>query len=487
MKKIYISLATVLLLFCGCNNNTDDYNNNQDAPYNVSAESLLTNAEKQLADQLTTPEVNLSPFRFFAQYWAQTTYNDESRYRLTARRVSDNHWNSLYRDVLGSLVSAKEVIEKETLPTGVSQIDWEIQQANKLAIIEILNVYTFQTLVDTYGDVPYSEALNVNIKLPKYDNDTEIYADLITRLNAALAQLDNSGESFASGEIIYDGDVSKWKTLGNSIKLKLGIHLADVNPTLSQTTVEAAYNAGVIINNSENASFEYPSAAPNYNPIFAQLVASNRNDFVPSVTIVDKMNSLTDPRRDVYFTKKDGNFIGGVNGAFNSPYSAFSQVGDALKSASALGQFAEATEINFYLAEAAARGYSVGNTAEFYYSQAIQKSFEFWGLSSAADDYLADPAVNYTTAAGDWKEKIGHQEWIAFYNRPFQGWTTFRRLDYPALSAPSNASSAADGVVPRRLAYPINERTVNNVKYLDAVQAIGGLDRMSVKVFWDVN
>jgi hypothetical protein len=487
MKKLYISLATVLLLLYGCNNNTDDFNNNQDAPYNVSAESLLTNAEKQLADQLTTPEVNFSPFRFFAQYWAQTTYNDESRYRLTSRRVSDNHWNSLYRDVLGSLVSAKEVIEKETIPTGVSLIDWQIQQANKLAIIEILNVYTFQVLVDTYGDVPYSEALNVNIKLPKYDDDALIYAELITRLNTAISQLDESGESFVTGEIIYGGDVNKWKILGNTVKLKLGINLADVNPTLAQNTVESAYNAGVILNNNENASFQYPSAAPNYNPIFAQLVASNRNDFVPSVTIVNKMNSLSDPRRDVYFTKKDGNFIGGINGAFNSPYSAFSQIGDVLKSASALGQYVEASEINFYLAEAAARGYSVGNSAEFYYHQAIQKSFEFWGIGSLSSGYIADPAVNYATAVGDWKQKIGQQEWIALYNRPFQGWTCFRRLDYPALTAPSNASSAADGVVPRRLAYPINERTVNTTNYENAVEAIGGFDRMRVKVFWDVN
>jgi hypothetical protein len=478
-------MAIVSFSFVGCNNNTDDFNNNHDAPYNVSAESLLTNAEKKLTDQLTTPEVNLSPFRFFAQYWAQTTYNDESRYRLTSRKVSDNHWDNLYTDVLGNLQSAKGVIATEVKPASMTQADWDIQQTNKLAILDILQVYTFQILTDTYGDVPYSEALNTNIKLPKYDDDAAIYPDLIVRLNSDLAQLDDSGTSFASGEIIYGGDITKWKMFANTTKLKIGINLADVNPTLAQTTVESAYAAGVIENNADNAVFNYPSAAPNYNPIFAQLVASNRIDFVPSKTIVNAMNTLSDPRRAVYFTEKNGTYVGGTNGATNTPASAFSQIGNALKAADAPAPLLEACEVNFYLAEAAARGYSVGGTADAYYTKGIQTSFEYWGLDATA--YLANPSVDYATATGTWQQKIGQQEWLALYNRCFQGWTAYRRLDYPVLNAPSNATSLADGVVPRRMSYPINERTVNTDSYNAAVTAIGGLDRMAVKVFWDVN
>lgn len=485
MKKIIIAMAVVSFSFVGCNNNTDDFNNNQDAPYNVSAESLLTNAEKKLTDQVTTPEVNLSPFRFFAQYWAQTTYNDESRYRLTSRKVSDNHWDNLYTDVLGNLQSAKEIITAEIKPANVTQANWDIQQSNKLAIVDILQVYTFQILVDTYGDVPYSEALNTAIKLPKYDNDAEIYPDLIVRLNAAIAQLDDTGTSFSSGEIIYDGDVAMWKMFANTTKLKIGINLADVNPTLAQSTIESAYADGVIETNSDNAIFSYPSAAPNYNPIFAQLVASNRTDFVPSKTIVNAMNTLGDPRRAVYFTEKNGSYIGGTNGATNTPASAFSQIGNELKTADAPAPLFEASEVNFYLAEAAARGYSVGGTPDFYYTRGIEASFDYWGLSATA--YLADPAVAYATAAGTWQQKIGIQEWLALYNRPFEGWSVYRRLDYPVLTAPSNASSLADGVVPKRLSYPINERTVNTTSYTNAVTAIGGADRMAVKVFWDVN
>jgi hypothetical protein len=485
MKKIIISMAIVSFFFIGCNNNDDGFNDNHDAPYDVSAESLLLNAQKELIDQVTTPEVNLSPFRFFAQYWAQTTYNDESRYRLTSRLVSDNHWNNLYRDVLGNLESAKDVIATEVKPISVAQADWDIQQTNKLAIIEILEVYTFQIIVDTYGDVPYSEALSISILLPKYDDDAAIYPDLITRLNVAIADLDDSGTSFASGENIYDGDVAKWRMFANSLKVKIAVNLADVNSTLAQSTIESAYNDGVIEGNADNATFEYPAAAPNYNPIFAQVIASGRADFVASKTIVDKMNTLSDPRRAVYFQQVAGTYIGGINGAANTPYSDFSLPGTRLSAADAPGQLIEASEVNFYLAEAAARGYNVGNTADVYYTRAIQASFEYWGLDATA--YLADPAVAYATAAGTWQQKIGTQEWFALYNRPFEGWTTYRRLDYPVLTAPANATPLADGVVPRRMSYPINERTVNTDSYNNAVTAIGGADRMAVKVFWDIN
>ena len=477
MKKFIFSVVTLSALLTSCNNNTEDFNNDKDASYEVSAESLFTNSQLELANQMTTPSVNLNPFRFFSQYWSQTTYNDESRYRLTTRRVADNHWNALYRDVLGNLESAKKVINL----TGASA-----ERTNKLAIIEVIEVYTFQILVDTYGDIPYTDALNVAIKLPKYDDDTTIYPKLITRLDAAIANLDDSAGSFDKGDVVFGGDVAQWKLFANSIKLKLGTNLADVNPALAQATVEAAYNAGVILNNSQNATFHYPSAAPNYNPLFGDLVASNRNDFVAGNTLVNAMNTLVDPRIGVYFNSVGGVYIGGIYGAANNNFTAFSQIGNKFRTSDLPAQLFEATEANFYLAEAAARGYAVGGTAESYYNSAIQSSFEFWGLSGASAAYLAKPEVAYATATGTWQQKIGTQAWIALFNRGFESWSSYRRLDFPALVAPANAVAAANGVVPKRLTYPSTEATVNGVNYRAAVVAMGE-DRLRKKIFWDLN
>lgn len=475
MKKFLYSIVALSAIAISCDNNTSDFNNNLDASYEVKAEVLFTNAQLELVNQITTPSVNLNPFRFFSQYWAQTTYNDESRYRLTTRNVSDNHWNNLYRNVLGNLESSKSIINTE----GVS-----IEQKNKLAIIEILEVYTFQIIVDSYGDVPYTEALNPAIKLPKYDDDATIYPKLIARLDAAIANLNLSSGSFVNSDVLFNGDVTKWKLFANSLKLKLGINLSDANPVLAKTTVEAAFNGGVILNNSQNATFKYPSAAPNYNPLFGDLVASNRNDFVAANTLVNVMNTLTDPRIGVYFNSVGGSYIGGTYGAANNNFTAFSQIGNKFRGADLPSELFEATEVNFYLAEAAARGFIVGNSTEYYYNSAIQSSFEYWGLSSASAAYLAKPNVAYTTALGTWQQKIGTQAWLAYYNRPFESWTTYRRLDYPALAAPSNAVSAANGLVPKRLTYPAGEATVNGTNYQAAIAAMGE-NRLRGKIFWD--
>lgn len=488
MKKIILSIAVVALFTTSsCINETDDYNLDHDALYEASAGVLLTNAQKELADQMTTANVNLNIFRYFTQYWAATQYTTESRYRVTTREVPDNHWEALYRKVLGNLETAKVAISKEVKPITTTDADWTIQQRNKLAIIEIQEVYTFQILVDTFGDIPYTDALQPEtIVLPTYDDDAAIYPKLIIRLNAALSDLDTSGISFESGDYIYGGDVESWRLFGNSLKLKIGINLADVDATLAQSTVESAFTDGLISSNAENAAFNYVSAAPNYNPIYANLVASGRNDFVPASPIVDAMNTLSDPRRAKYFTLYGGIYKGG-NYGYTNAYSSNSHVSDNIKLANAPGLLFESTEVNFYLAEAAARGYSVGDTPENYYNKAIHDSFEFWGLSSAdADNYLLNPSVAYATAAGTYKDKIGNQAWIAYFNRGFESWTTWRRLDAPALVAPASAYSEADGVIPRRFTYPVNEQTVNGTSYQAAATAIGG-DRLATRVFWDVN
>lgn len=487
MKKIIYSITALsFFMITSCVNDSEDFNNNQDQLYDVPAETLLANAERELSDQLNTPSVNLNPFRFFSQYWAATQYPQESRYDLITRNVPDNLWNNLYRRVLGNLQTAKENVALETLPTGISEADWLVQQKNKTAIIEILQVYTFQILVDTFGDIPYSEALQTDIILPKYDDDAVIYPDLIARLDAALADLDDSQTSFVTGDIINGGDVENWRLFANTLKVKIGINLSDVNSALAKTTIESAVAEGVILTNDQNVTFGYTEAAPFYNPLFANLVANNRNDFVASKTLVDRLNALQDPRISEYFALAPGTttYVGGINGAANV-YANFSRIGDKLKEADFPGMLFDATEVNFYLAEAAARGFTVGDTEANYYNQAIRLSFEFWDVAGV-DAYLAKPEVAYATAAGDWKQKIGNQAWIGLFNRPSESWTSYRRLDAPTLVAPSNASAASEGQVPKRFSYPINEQSVNRANLEAASAAIGG-NKLQTRVFWDVN
>ncbi len=488
MKKILVSIAVTSLLMTGCVDDSANYNDNIDRAYNVPAETLVANAEKELIDQMTTPNVNLNPFRYFSQYWAPTTYTTEARYRLSTRKVPDNHFRILYANVLSNLKSAEASIALEPQPLDLTSEEFQKRQNNKTAIAEILQVYTYQILVDTFGNIPYTDALNVDIALPKYDAGAAVYPKLIERLNAAIAIMDDSSVSFLSGDVVYEGDVTNWMLFANSLKLKLGLNLSDSNATLAQSTVESAVADGVIKTNDKNAVYEYPTFAPNYNPVYDNLIASNRHDFVPANTIVNAMNAKSDPRRAKYFTLYNGAYVGGKYGyASGSGFSTHSHISDEISRPDFASQLMEATEVNFYLAEAAARGFSVGNSADFYYEAAIRASFEFWGVSTAdADDYMTRLDVAYATATGTWQEKIGNQAWYALFNRGFESWSSYRRLDYPALVAPANA---LDGVtqVPKRFSFPVNEQTVNGANYSAAVDAIGGSDDLITHVFWDVN
>ncbi|SMC79409.1 SusD/RagB family nutrient-binding outer membrane lipoprotein [Moheibacter sediminis] len=487
MKKIIFAITALSFLFmAGCVNDSDDFNDNRDRPYDVPPETLLAYAQKSLADQMTTPSVNLNVFRFFQKYWATTDYPGDARFNFTGtRRVPDNHWLNLYTNVLGNLETAKQNVGLETKPSTITEEQFNKQQANKIAIIDILQVYTYQILVDSFGDIPYSEALDPTNVLPAYDNDSEIYPMLIDRLNDDIAMLDVNYGSFTSGDNLLNGDVGKWNIFANSLKLKLGINLADTNSSLAKSTVESAYAAGVILSNSNNAIFKYPSAAPNYNQIYANVIASGRNDYVGEETLIDHLNMLEDPRISSYFTAVDGEYIGGVLGTLNT-WTELSHVGDMLIAPDFHSFLFDASEVNFYLAEAAARGYSVGGSEENYYNAAITASMEQWGVPTVnISTYLTQPNVAYSTATGDWKEKIGTQAWIAMYNRGFESWNFFRRLDYPLLTAP-NAVPAAQGKIPTRLTYPIPEQTVNGTNWTAASTAIGG-DNLTTKVFWDVN
>lgn len=474
MKKI-LALLLVLLIFTACNK-LEDLNQNIKDPADVTGESLFTGAQKNLVDQVTGTNVNLNIYRLIMQYWTEVTYVDESNYDLVTRSIPDNHWDILYRDVLKDFDESAKIIGETTYGGDPSPK----VKSNKLAIIEIMSVYTWSVLVETFGDIPYSEALDIEIPSPKYDDGLTIYKNLLERLNTAITNLDPTWGSFGDADNIYQGDVAQWLKFANSLKLKMGLVLADADPGLAQSTVMSA-SSNVLLSNADNARFIYLSSAPNQNPVYEDLVASGRHDFVPTSNFIDFMNTLTDPRRPFYFTlAPDTNtYIGGPNGVVSS-YGDYSHVADAMQEPTFEALIMDYAEVEFLLAEAAERGW--GSGAETHYNNGITASIEYWGGTSAdVTTYLANPAVAYATAGTTWQEKIGNQMWIAMYNRGFEAWTYWRKYDFPVLVAPDDAVSD----VPLRFTYPIAEQTLNGSSYSAASAAIGG-DDVATKLFWDI-
>src|SRR5690606_38621438 len=144
------------------------------------------------------------------------------------------------------------------------------------------------------------------------------------------------------------------------------------------------------------------------------------------------------------------------------------------------GVILDYAEVEFLIAEAAARGL-VAEDAEAHYNAAVTASIVYWGGTEAeAQAYLAQPNVAYDAA--NWVERIGVQKWIALYNRGFEAWVTWRRLDVPEL--PNAVQSELP--VPLRFTYPVDEATLNGANLSAAASAIGG-DELATPVFWDVN
>jgi hypothetical protein len=473
MKKI-IAFFLIFLVFSSCKK-LEDLNKNIKDPLTVSGESLFTGAQKNLFDQMVTPNVNLNIYRLIAQYWTETTYTDESNYDLTTRTIMDGQWDAMYRDVLKDFTEGSKIITATSYPVTENV---NVKQ-NKLAVTEVMIVFTFSTCVETWGNVPYTKALDINNVLPAYDDGLTVYKDLIARLDAAIQKMkaDPAAGSFGSADNMYHGDVGMWLKFANSLKLHMSLLLADVDAAYAQPLAEAAAT-GVIASNAENAKIVYLGSQPNNNPVNDNLVLSGRNDFVAANTIVDMMDSLADPRLPFYFTKAGGVYVGGIYGASND-FTQYSHVAAKIQEPTFEGTIFDYAQTEFLLAIGAARGWNMGGTAEEHYNKAIRASIEYWGGTTAeADTYIANPLVAYS--ATDWKKSIGNQMWLAFYNRGFEAWTQWRMLDFPLLVAPVDALSD----IPVRYPFPIEEQTLNGANYTAASAAIGG-DDVSTKLFWD--
>ena len=489
MKKIIYALG-LLILTASCDDNAlTDLNVDDKNPSEVPASSLFTSAEKTLTEQLVNSNVNRNIFRLVNQQWTETTYLDEANYNWTARKISDNHWNALYAGPLADLITAKKSLEStEILATDPEFATKTVAKKNQLILIDILTVYTYQILVDTFGDVPYTEALQGSGDyLPKYDKAVDIYKDLIVRLNKDITSIDTAGEAFGKADVIYGDNLTAWVKFANSIKLKLGINLkaSGLEGTIADAAIQTGA-AGGFTSNADNAKLKYMNDLPNTNPIYVDLVFSGRHDFVPAKPFVDAIVAKNDPRTEAYFAQNITPYKGGVVGVKNS-YGKFTHVSDPIQEASFSGTLLDYSEVEFLLAEAVARGVAVGGSIDSHYTTAIQASMDDWGIPTAeATAYLAQPSVAYATATGTWQQKIGEQSWYAKFNRGFEGWTSTRRLNFPVLLPPATADQAAEGQVPSRMAYPIREQTLNATNYQAASTSIGG-DKLKTKLFWDVN
>lgn len=523
----------VLFLFVGCTKNFENINTDPYSPAKIPPQYLLTSAEKVLMAFLWDEWWNGRFGNLYAQYFSQTSYTDESRYS-PRDGVLNNYWVYFYagRDAAvdgtlngGGMEDLQRIIELNTDPETAGEASASGNNNNQIAIAHILKVWMFQILTDTWGDIPYTEALlGKEYEQPAYSLQENIYDGLFEELNNAISIMDMQSTNAIQGDMIYGGDMMKWKKFANSLKMRLGMRLSNVDAAKAQAKIAEAF-PGAFTSNADNAHFPFLSGVPNNNPLNEN--QKTRQDFGVAKTLMDHMLTLEDPRVGFYANKSVANqdFVGFPYGMSNdeaTPLSNddFSMPGNIVYAPTAPGFYMNYDEVLFIMAEAAYR-YGIGDkTAQEYYEDAIAASMEMWNMlrdntptswyriddASTLERTLPDPITEqmiseYLLGEGvawdDAKalELIGTQKYIALFPQGLQGWFEWRRLDHPKLLEPGETVSGPGyeytfsplqgSAIPRRMYYPSNEQSRNQASY-EAAVASQGPDVFSTNVWWDV-
>lgn len=503
MKKIlnfrliaYTAIILSVVSISSCKKGFDEINDDPNNPKDVPTSYYLTGAQKGLMDNNWDHWWGGQVGNQLAQYWASNQYTSESRYQFRTG-ITNSYWALFYAggsndalSAVGGLQELQTIIDLCTdNPDKYSPYGYP---ANQIAVATILKVWQMQKLTDQWGSVPYSQALKgIKNPQPAYDTQEDIYTGLLAELDAANNMIDEAQDG-PVGDMIYGGDMTAWKKFCNSLKLRVAIRIADRKPSVASQKITEAVAAGVFTSNADNALFHYTAGAPNFNLHYYDYENEGRNDFCASNVMIDVMNGLNDPRIGHYFEPAEATstFVGEVYGlteanAAGTDDADVSQRSAEVLAADAAGIYMDYAEVQFILAEAAERGFGVGSASSFY-AAGVTASMEYWGVDAGdISTYLAQPSVDYATASGTWKEKIGRQKWLALYMQGIEGWTEWRRLDFGILQVPADGVLEGTGI-PNRLKYPVDEQTLNGANYGVAVSAVGA-DDLSTKVWWDVN
>jgi hypothetical protein len=506
MKTSYKSIllkacaaGVMVLALASCRKDFDNINTNPNSPAGTERlDFIMTGAQKGLMDNTWDAFWGAQVGNQLAQYWSSNQYATESRYQFRTG-VTNSYWNLLYSGgsndagySIGGLSELQEIINKCT--ESPSEYAAFGDPNNQIAIATILKVWAMQQITDTWGMVPYSEALKgAAVSAPKYDTQREIYLGLLDELNGAMGKINESAAVTCVGDVIYSGDMSAWRKFANSLKMRVAIRIADRESEIASEAINAAIADGIFTSNADNALFHYLDGQPNFSMYYYNRYFEGRIDYAGSNTMIDVMNGLSDPRISQFFNPSvsSGTYVGEVYGLTDADATAtanddVSQRSDKVLSADFPGIYMAFAETQFILAEAVERGFISGNAAD-YYNAGIAASFDYWEAGDATD-YIASAGVDYATLIGGgqtWKQAIGKQKWISLYMQGFEGWAEWRRLDFGILQLPNGPLLDGTGI-PVRMKYPFSEQTLNGANYNAALSAQGP-DELSTKLWWDVN
>ena len=475
-------LLLAILGASACTKDLNTINTNPNAPIAANPALLLRKVIYDYGEQMSYE--GFVAGNLLGQYFTAIDFNLFDRHSLTEPQFGGNPWPVLYSNLRDN-----ELI----LSQSRTNPSFAVYEGPAL----ILKAYLTAALTDIYGDVPYSEALQGKSGdvTPKYDRQEDIYlapGGILDNLEKGIAAIQNyTGAQPLNGDILFNKNLTAWKTFANSLKIKYLLRIADKVDVAAQ--LQAIYDAGAYLKtNAQNAKFDFTNGPPN-NFRLATLRAGDFSLFIMSLTIEEVLKGLNDPRIGVFF-RPIGNdptktqFKGLLNGPNASATSIsvadYSLTGTIFRERTGDldANFMTAWETQLLLAEAAERGLITAN-AQSLYATGVQLAFEYWQMPLPADYLTTGPAA-YGANGANKLEQIVTQKWLANIVNGYEGWIEYRRTGFPAFK--TIAASLNNNLLPVRMPYPTDEDALNNVNFREAAATTDN-NSVNVKVWWDAN
>lgn len=483
-KKALLLLLIGTIGMTGCKQFLD-INENPNNP-DTATPSLLLPTVQAAVGQIVGNSFQVYG-NIWGQYWTQSPnssqYKTIDQYNVT-NTAFDRPWLTLYRT---ALINSELIINSEGAGLEYTK-----------GMAYIMKAYAYQLTTDAFGDVPLTEALQGNnYGQPKYDSQELVYDSIFENIDKGIALLNTAGATTPGDQdMLFRGDVAKWKAFANTLKLKAYLRIVKANEAKAKAGIAALYATNPTFITAD-AAIAYSTTGGNENPLHNEMVALGRTqNVVASSTAVEAFKRNNDKRLNKFYALVEGQTalnsipqgsfnVTGVAKLVSIPSSLVA--GDANNGASATApvKLISAAESNFLQAEAVARGYALGNVTALV-QQGVEASFIATGLTAAdaiayfATAQDANPAL-LTAVSTEAKVKvIITQKYYAMCGfQGFEAWTEHRRTGYPDFLVTSLASVIGADRLPQRLLYPNSEATSN--------MSFPGNVNIYTPVWWDKN
>ncbi|MGA0415432.1 MAG: SusD/RagB family nutrient-binding outer membrane lipoprotein [Flavobacteriaceae bacterium] len=388
----------------------------------------------------------------------------------------------------------------------INQLNEEGNSGTAMGVARIWRVFIFHRLTDLYGDIPYSEAGKGYIEgilKPAYDAQQDIYMDMLSELEAGIGQL--GANTLGVSDLVYQGDVDKWRRFGNSLMLRLAMRLTKADAATAQAWATKAISAGTMSSNGDIAYIQHTLGPAGINKNGHGEVFSADGNPRLSKTFVDFLQG--DPRLPILGARRsDGStnpadLIGMPNGltsgALEAKYGNDNTVYAEPNRGVITGEdapmvFQTYAEVEFLKAEASTRGW-ISSDAATHYNNGVKAAMQMLSMlypnaAAISDAQVADYLAARPFDAANAMEMIHSQYWAATFLNEYEAFANWRRTGFPVLQ-PFGGEAVYDGnvtngTIPRRLIYPMSEESTNAENFAAALSRQGP-NEFTTRVWWD--